>query len=453
MKPSFVKPSFVKQFRLLCGMFLCGLSLLSSASGQTYTQNFDGVTAPALPSGWVYDTAAQWSTTATGAQSAPNAITNSVVGGSAAHTAFYGTPDASGNDTWAGTWYYTGGSAQEFDVIGRSTSSTFAGANCYRAIISIGGGVGVELARVASGTTTIITNGGTAQYAAAFSSGIHYNMALTCSGSTISIAIKRLSDNLYLQPGGTWGAGVASVYSVTDSGVPAASSYGGVGLYNASATAGYWDDFTVGALVVALAPGSVTPGTTTGSSAALSWAAAIGGTAPYSYQVQSAPDVAGAPGTWANTGASTSSLTQTVTGLFARRKYWFRVVTTDSAGTPATVTSGTVFATTGAAALTGVQFYHQFFAPYGAYATGLGLGYTAYDGYGNVLIAHTTANVTEQGGTGIYSIALGFDTSQSGLLVWDVPPGSAAWTEAITPTPATGTTSIITNAFQPRRGR
>lgn len=61
----------------------------------------------------------------------------------------------------------------------------------------------------------------------------------------------------------------------------------------------------------------------------LSWAAATGGAAPYSYQVQRAPDSSGSPGTFANTGAAQAGLTFVDSGLTASTKYWWRVVATD----------------------------------------------------------------------------------------------------------------------------
>jgi hypothetical protein len=63
---------------------------------------------------------------------------------------------------------------------------------------------------------------------------------------------------------------------------------------------------------------------------ALTWAVPSGGTAPYTYQVQQAPDVAGSPGTFVNVGAPISTLAKLITGLTASTQYWWRVVVTDS---------------------------------------------------------------------------------------------------------------------------
>lgn len=105
-------------------------------------------------------------------------------------------------------------------------------------------------------------------------------------------------------------------------------------------------DSTSAATIVAATPVIGEYGPTT---VALSWSAASGGTAPYSYQAQRAPDSGGSPGTFANVGSPTSGLTYTDTGLSASTKYWWRVVATDagansgtsSNATATTLTSGT----------------------------------------------------------------------------------------------------------------
>lgn len=97
----------------------------------------------------------------------------------------------------------------------------------------------------------------------------------------------------------------------------------------------------------ALSAGTLTLGATGTTSQALSIATDTGGTPPYSNQLQRAPDVSGAPGTWANVGSAVSGATAsfTDTGLTPGTKYWWRVVVTDSAGSPATVNSNQVTTT------------------------------------------------------------------------------------------------------------
>lgn len=57
---------------------------------------------------------------------------------------------------------------------------------------------------------------------------------------------------------------------------------------------------------------------------------ALGGVYPYTYQFQRAPNVLGAPGTFANIGTATSATTHNDTGLTTGTVYWYRCVITDS---------------------------------------------------------------------------------------------------------------------------
>lgn len=71
---------------------------------------------------------------------------------------------------------------------------------------------------------------------------------------------------------------------------------------------------------------------------------ATGGTAPYTYKLQQAPDSAGVAGTYVDVGSFQSATRWTVTGLTKNTPYWFRVVSQDAV--PASVTSTAVTATT-----------------------------------------------------------------------------------------------------------
>lgn len=71
---------------------------------------------------------------------------------------------------------------------------------------------------------------------------------------------------------------------------------------------------------------------------------ATGGTAPYTYKLQQAPDSSGVAGTYVDVGTFQSSTRWTVTGLTRNTPYWFRVVSQDAV--PATVTSTAVTTTT-----------------------------------------------------------------------------------------------------------
>lgn len=82
------------------------------------------------------------------------------------------------------------------------------------------------------------------------------------------------------------------------------------------------------------------------TSVSLAETAITGGLAPYSTQLQQAPDSAGSPGTYANVGGTVAGATPSfvATGLTAATKYWWRAVTTDSNSTQ--VISAAITATT-----------------------------------------------------------------------------------------------------------
>lgn len=59
-----------------------------------------------------------------------------------------------------------------------------------------------------------------------------YSWSFVAKNSTISLTVQRASDGLYLQSGGTWSSAASAVFSVTDTGVAAASGEWGVYAYN-----------------------------------------------------------------------------------------------------------------------------------------------------------------------------------------------------------------------------
>ncbi len=108
---------------------------------------------------------------------------------------------------------------------------------------------------------------------------------------------------------------------------------------------------------------TITPGVTsivgsTPFSATVANTAASGGVAPYNYQFQRAPDVAGSPGSFTNIGSARTNVADTVAPsnlvdltVAPATKYWYRVSATDSAtgsgfSTPVSVTTAARTATT-----------------------------------------------------------------------------------------------------------
>jgi hypothetical protein len=123
--------------------------------------------------------------------------------------------------------------------------------------------------------------------------------------------------------------------------VPQAASYG----------AAAHDGTTIGMAQMASAPltaGALSAGSVTASTVDLTWTVATGGTGPYTYAVQYG--VGASPSSWTTDASGLSGTNRTVGGLTASTLYAFRLVATDSAGTPATVTYAAVPATTAAGA-------------------------------------------------------------------------------------------------------
>lgn len=107
----------------------------------------------------------------------------------------------------------------------------------------------------------------------------------------------------------------------------------GLNVYNDLAT--LIDNFIINSTGASLSAGTLSATIASATSINLSTTVATGGTAPYNYQFQRAPDVAGSPGSFANTGPNSSATTYTDTGLTTRTKYWYRCVVTDNASATA----------------------------------------------------------------------------------------------------------------------
>jgi hypothetical protein len=148
---------------------------------------------------------------------------------------------------------------------------------------------------------------------------------------------------------GTKGGTLATIIPATNmSGMVVAGRRVGVrmawsaGANNSTATTGYQfqnfvaENYTV-ATSLAVSPPTVAAATQT--TAAVTSGGVTGGTAPFSRQFQRATITSGTVGSYANVGTAGTATSVTDTGLTPGAQYSYREVVTDSAGTPATVTS------------------------------------------------------------------------------------------------------------------
>lgn len=116
--------------------------------------------------------------------------------------------------------------------------------------------------------------------------------------------------------------------------------------FNIVLTAGEVADLTNLFVLGPHTAGTASIGTITSTTIDVSVTSATGGTAPYTNQLQVAPDVAGSPGTYVNNGSPSAGLSFSATGLTPGTTYWFRFITLDSAGVSQTDTSNAVSDTT-----------------------------------------------------------------------------------------------------------
>jgi hypothetical protein len=208
------------------------------------SENWDGVTAPAIPAGWTATSLA----TATvpwpvgvGPVSPPNMLGINA-GGSTHYPASFNTNDGNGGNCVV-TGYFTGqrsGGTLIYGVLARGSvypvlmSSTF-----YWAQLNIVGGT-LVLWSVSAGTPTSLA---TVNAGGNVAEKTMYQIQLTCQSTTISITVLRYTDSFTMNTGGAFVSGPPQIaISVTDSSVSGVG-YAGLTL-QASLGKAYADDWS-----------------------------------------------------------------------------------------------------------------------------------------------------------------------------------------------------------------
>ncbi len=216
------------------------------------TETFDGVTAPAIPSG--YTAAAGLITTTTDFYSAPNgcrvnATASGTVGG-------YLSSDAS--DTNSGdveTFIYiktAAGTYNEGRVYARAATGNLATGDSYYAVLSNDGVL--HLYKRVSGVQTAIDSGGVSGLA----NGVWYRMGISCKGTAIYAVLRRDSDRKWLNSGGSWTTSFARAITATDSSVTGAGRYG-LSIYRDGTPETYADNLVCQTYSSALFPEEIAP--------------------------------------------------------------------------------------------------------------------------------------------------------------------------------------------------
>jgi hypothetical protein len=214
------------------------------------TQNWDGVTAPAQPSGWNYSSASLITTSSLSAgispTSNPNVLELAATATNASSFATYATADGNGGNVAAQANFAVtsfGHTCSGGLIVRASTaaivqnSSTF-----YWAILDLFNAQ-VTLCAVVAGSLTTLATVGTSSLAA----GMWYGMALACSGTAISVTVQRLSDSTWMNQSGTFQPSVANAITVTDSSITG-SGYSGLSLAAKIDTA-YTDEWALSGAV------------------------------------------------------------------------------------------------------------------------------------------------------------------------------------------------------------
>jgi hypothetical protein len=233
------------------GSFVPGESL-----GTPYVQDWDAVTAPAMPSDF-NDCGGLFFTSTTFSLSGTNSLTLSPNDGMLCSLR---TPsDGSGGDVIVEAAFLAAslsGSGYTARVFCRSSPTLDCTNTGYYAEINlaVSGSAGISLQGLSGAPTSV----GTAVAGVTFSAGVWYRVKLKAAGSRFEMTVQRLSDSLYLQPDGTWGSADGPCCAGTNTDL-ATEGYAGVGIDNTGHDlAVYCDDFKLTPITAPGTPATIT---------------------------------------------------------------------------------------------------------------------------------------------------------------------------------------------------
>lgn len=224
----------------------------------SYTQNFDGVSPPSTPAGWIFDS--PWVTSTNGVPySSPNQLS---LTGAVANTKYLGTyqtGDGSGSNPTTATcsaWcklslppvlpfgndHYQGGIAFRGSASTLNTSST----TFYLLYFDINQGIGTGLIRFSKMVSGTLTN--LASVDGSLTNSVFYfiQAVLTWNGSANSIScyVQRDTDNYWMDGSGVWQSSQIATITSSDSSITSGEYFG---VWGASPTGkNIWiDDFSI----------------------------------------------------------------------------------------------------------------------------------------------------------------------------------------------------------------
>lgn len=192
----------------------------------SFSENFDGVTPPALPGGWTF--AAQYTTAATGTSptpvSAPNVLSCTTAVANTQYFATFNTQDGnSGNVVEAASFYMPAASTtMRFGLLARGSATPLnnTSTNFYRALLEFDNAE-LLLQLVQSGTASTFQT-----VVAGITSGLWYTLYFTLSGTSLSAALQRVADGQWYVPG-SWQSSYGILASASD-GTLSGQGYSGI---------------------------------------------------------------------------------------------------------------------------------------------------------------------------------------------------------------------------------
>ena len=215
-------------------------------------ESWDGVTAPAIPSGW--STVAAWGTETSVFASAANGVQNTNT--AVTTVAFWNTNnDGNGGDAMTSATFLFSGAGTNiacYVFCRMTTASTLqSGITSYVSQLHFAGagGPAVFLRKLVGGTPTLLGTIGSLTLSLTDS----YVLYCRTVGTTIILRVKRVSDGKWLNSSGSFVTGQQDAITVTD------SSISGVGKSGISMQRGtgadfvYSDDFLFETVVTAVA--------------------------------------------------------------------------------------------------------------------------------------------------------------------------------------------------------
>jgi len=183
-------------------------------------ENWDGVTAPAIPSGWTAASQLVTSSSPTGGitpLSSPNVLQFQSLNTPTHYAATYGTADnATGNVLVEASFAAAAVAVlgQTFGVFARGSAyPLLPGSSSYYWATLSPSAMACSLFAVVGGTQTPI---GAVALGASLSAGAWYQLQLSCQGSTIAVTVVRASDGYYLNSSGTFQLAPAVAIAQTD---------------------------------------------------------------------------------------------------------------------------------------------------------------------------------------------------------------------------------------------